>query len=174
MAKSAQEKKEKVTKSNWKFYSSMEKLEQLFDEFESIAMHGATFNDKFGHNASIAYRLHPQQAAIHNKLMEFMPDGFFTSKSDLYRKIDMIGTKCLLNLLVSRNIVEPKTIDKYVVQLKRINEIARHEREESLNQQFEEQIRRIGQNDSENLGKAIEDLNDIKDKMLEFTRKRIA
>lgn len=164
--------KEQPQKSNWQFYSSMEKLEELFEKFQYFAIHGATTNDKYGHSEVISYRIRPQQLLIHNKIIESLPDGWFKGKSDFHRKKDMIGTECLLNLLVTRNIVDPKTVNKYSQMLIDMNAIARKEHEASLNEEIDELIKHISIDGMTDSGKVLSELKEIRENVVKLNDDR--
>ena len=172
MASDTRKRQEKITKSNWKFFSSMEKLEELFGRFENYMIHGAPVNDKFGHNHLISYRVRPQQTTIHSKIIELLPDGWFSSKSDFHRKKDMIGTECMLNLLISRDIVEPKAIDKYGEFLKRMNVIAQKIHEDELNKEYDDLVFRMGNSGNKKASEFVNELKELKEHIVEFNHER--
>jgi len=164
--------KAKALEANWKFYSSAEELKVLFKKFEDLMISGIPVNDQFGHNSTIQYRVRPQQTTIHNKIIESMPEGWCKNKSDFHRKKDAIGTECMLNLLLSRNIMEPEAVDRFSGFLMRMNAIARQEQEAALNLEFENLVMRLSHSGISNLNEIVADVKEIKGKMLEFNRER--
>ena len=161
-----------ATKQNWKFIETMEKMESFFNDMENIMIDGVPVHDKYGHNNAVSYRVQPMQSTIHNKLIESLPDNWFKGNGDFHRKKDMLGCKCMMTLLLSREIMPPTLIDKYTEIIRKMNMIARVEQEASLEQQFDELQYKLNKSDKVDAKKVSRDIELIRESIKELNKMR--